>query len=1283
MPDTFTTEQNRAASLRGKNILVAAAAGSGKTAVLTERIFRMITDKARPVDINRLLVVTFTEAAAAEMRARISAAIMAGLDADPGNARLAEQAGLLYLAPISTIHSFCLRILKKYFDRVEGLDPYFRIGDQTEMEILKSQAIDELFEEEYAAGNDGFYGLAERYGGGKTKDDRLGDLIVGVYEFLINSPFPWESLAEYLSYFNGSAVSPWENIVKDEMRREFRGVLACADRAVGLCRSPGGPEKYALALEADKRLVYSLMEKLDGQDARMDGQNARMDGQDARPDGSGRAPDPCQERPAADGLNAVYGAISNLSHERIFPYKKEADISERLKEAVKEMREKEIKKKLRSIKETFFFKSPEAMSRDIVKAAPVMEALGALTRKFALRFAELKREKNILDFSDLEHFCVKILIDKDPATGEIRPTEAAREIAGGFDEILIDEYQDSNSVQELILGAIAKPGGRFMVGDVKQSIYRFRRANPRIFIDKYENYTPDAPEAPDWPEKPRLSAANIIDFPLSRRGVPGGGADDKTEMSGEMGVRIDLSKNFRSRAEVIHAVNRVFGRLMTKDLGEIAYDWRAALYPGAEFPPAEGMNAEVMLIDAAQGRGGETEDIFFGDTLSDTPSDPFSDSPDEAESPEAEMSGAELEAGMIARRIKSMVDGGFRVTDQADRRLRPVRFGDIAVITRSISDVADIYARRFKSLDIPMHADARLGLFESAEVMNALSLLRVVDNPRQDMHLAAALLSPVYGFTPDELVTVRLTDREACLYECVLNVACGGATEIGNKLAAFLDDLERWRDMAEYMPVSRLIGRIFEDTGWTGLAGASAGAAGQAALAALAEKAAVFEETTYKGLFHFILYIDRLRKSGADVVPEEAASTGAVRLMTAHKSKGLEFPVVFVSMLGKQFNRADERERVLMHGELGFGPAWIDLERRTKSDTIARLALSRRIRLESLAEEMRVLYVAMTRAKEKLILTGCARKLGEKLAKWELYAKDDILPDYYRAGCRTFLDWVMPCALDDPEIEVSVRDAEAMAYGSAREAAEIYRRFGALAGAAGNPADSEDLARLIWRVYPNETDVKLPSKVSISEVKRILDSMLLGDAAGLEPYRTDIRRAARFAGPGGREDALTRGTAIHTVMEHLELDTERSAAAISELIGRLVERNIMTASDAELVPTGHVLDFLNSPLAERMRAAGDVYRETPFVMGLRADELYPGIASEELILVHGIIDCWFEENGEIVLVDYKSDSDPENAAPRYRGQMEVYARALAKSTGRKVREKLLYLFRFGTCERVL
>ncbi|MCL2462821.1 MAG: PD-(D/E)XK nuclease family protein, partial [Defluviitaleaceae bacterium] len=407
-----------------------------------------------------------------------------------------------------------------------------------------------------------------------------------------------------------------------------------------------------------------------------------------------------------------------------------------------------------------------------------------------------------------------------------------------------------------------------------------------------------------------------------------------------------------------------------------------------------------------------------------------------------------------------------------------------------------------------------------------------------------------------------------------------------------------------------------------------------------------------------------------------------------HKSKGLEFPVVFVSMLGKKFNRADEREKILTHGELGFGPVWIDLERRTKSDTIARLALSRKIRLESLAEEMRVLYVAMTRAREKLILTGCARNLADKWKKWEQYAYDAALPDYYRAGYDTFLDWVMPCVLDDPEIIISTKEAEASAAFGAERAADVLSRFEALNRTLPQTADNEAtaeearLSELIWRVYPNEADVSLPSKVSISEVKRVWDSQLLGGGAGLEPYRMEIRRDGRLARRGEGGDPLRRGTALHTVMEHIELDMERAPEAVDALIDGLVVKNILTTADAKLVPAGLILDFLNSPLAERMRAAGTVYRETPFVMGLKAREIYPAIPSDELILVHGIIDCWFEENGKIVLVDYKSDFDAAGISQRYSGQMEVYAQALEKSAGMEVGEALLYLFRFGRCERV-
>ncbi|MCL2462746.1 MAG: UvrD-helicase domain-containing protein, partial [Defluviitaleaceae bacterium] len=823
MPD-LTPAQSLAASLRNRDTLVAAAAGSGKTAVLVERIMRMITNKdtSRPVDIDRLLVVTFTEAAATEMRQRISSAISNALAANPGSERLARQSSLMSRASVSTIHSFCRKILKTYF-YAAGLDPDFKIGDQTELELMKYQVIEDLFEEEYSAENNTpFYGLVDRFGGGKTKDGMLGELVIRIYEFLINSPFPEQSLAEYLSFFNGKTEPPWEGIINEEMNREFRGVLACAERAAGLCLLPGGPEKYAQALESDKRMIRLFMHKLE-----------------------------------MGGLQAVYEAMAGMSYEKLASYKKDADVSEELKDAVKDIREIEIKKKLRGIRDTYFFKPPEDMARDIGKLGPVMEALGDLTLRFMAMYAEAKREKNVLDFSDLEHFCIKILVENDPETGETRPSAVAREISAGFDEIMIDEYQDSNAVQELILGAVARPGGRFMVGDVKQSIYKFRRANPGIFIDKYERFAVCEAETAER-EK---SSGNVIPLfgspahigsesmgtpPLRSADVIRSiRATNSTSASpAPSGLRIDLSMNFRSRAGVIHAVNRVFERLMSRSVGEIDYDERAALYPGLAYEPADGMETEVLLIDAAQGKtaGDIDEDETGASAVTD-----FDDVPDaNAENPEIELSRAELESGVIARRIREILGRGLTVTDQSDKRPRPVRYGDIAVLSRSIADISDIFERQFKRLGIPLAVESHTSFFESTEVLTALSFLRAVDNPRQDIHLAAVLLSPVYGFTTDELVAIRQTDREVCLYQCLLEKKEAGS--VNEKIDSFLADLARWRDMAEYMPVSRLIGRIYEDTGLMSLAGAGNGASGQAALTALAEKAAAFEETTYKGL---------------------------------------------------------------------------------------------------------------------------------------------------------------------------------------------------------------------------------------------------------------------------------------------------------------------------------------------------------------------------------------------------------------------------------------------------
>jgi ATP-dependent helicase/nuclease subunit A len=894
-----------------------------------------------------------------------------------------------------------------------------------------------------------------------------------------------------------------------------------------------------------------------------------------------------------------------------------------------------------------------------------------LTAKFRKRYAQAKRDRNLVDFSDMEHFCIEILLSPD----EKQPTAAALELAASFEEVLIDEYQDSNSVQEMILWAIARqtPGNRFMVGDVKQSIYKFRRANPRIFMGKYENFY-------------QATGAEMID-------------------SGVTGRRIDLSKNFRSRASVLDAVNFFFSQLMTKEIGELCYDAAAALYPGARYPSPFASFAsyatEIHLVDYQ-------------------PSDPESDTGTASDLEELTKAAAEAQA--IGERIKEFVRGEnpLLITDPSTGAPRPCQYGDIVILLRSLGETAQTLTEEFKKLEISSYADTNTAFFETIEIMTALSFLQVIDNPRQDIHLIAALHSPIYALSPDDLLAIRQMDKAKSFYECLFNYENNYENSderdaaLLAKIAAFQADLRKWRALAVYTPISELLSLVYDDTGYYALAGAMPGGlTRQANLRSLLEKAEQYETTTFKGLFHFIRYMDRLQKS--DLEPrfgdarqfEQQDDRNAVRIMTIHKSKGLEFPVVFVGMLGRKFNQMDEHENVLLHEEFGLGSFYVDTNRRTKVNTLPRFCLAKKIRLESLSEELRVLYVAMTRAKEKLVLTGCVDKLNGKIQKWNQFADwgEIALPLYYRAACQNFLDFIMPCVVRHRDgidlratetcsnhacqelfqapaaFEIHIQNLRAMSNAQLKNNFAVRDRLDALRQIAPGQSKSgrqDEIRSIIWHRYPFETE-HFPSKISISEIKRLFYQESLSDSATLDSVRTDFPPPV-FLQKDQKSLSTRRGTAIHTVMEHLDLTRDRTETQINILLETLTARGLLLADDRALVPTQKIINFANSDLAERMRRSSSVRREVPFVLGLQPDEIYPAPVAKtsEIILVHGIIDCYFVEGDGLVLLDYKSDSvrsnDVTNILERYRVQMRIYQKALERSTHLPVRETLLYLF---------
>ena len=933
----WTDEQLSAIKTRNCNLLVAAAAGSGKTAVLVERIIRIITNKDNPVDIDKLLVVTFTNAAAAEMRERIAAAISKALDKEPTSKNLQKQLTLLNRANITTMHSFCLDVIKNNFHKID-LDPSFRIGDQTEGILIKDEVIETLFEEKYDQEDTEFTSLVEAFSTYKN-DDNLKELIINMYNFIMSGPWPENWLKENAEAFNIETMeelnnSKWVLVLKNSIKVEIEGYIKMLEKAIEIINLTDGLEPY---LEAFSNELYSIKNAYNSIDC---------------------------------GLDDIYSSLCSISFGRLKSIKKDKVSDENAQNTVKSIRD-DIKKKISELINNIFSVTPEEMLINIKGAYPTIKKLTEIVLEFGEKFSQKKKEKNILDFNDLEHLCLKILSDKDE-NGNIIPSKTAIEFKNLFDEVLVDEYQDSNNVQETIIELVSRRKDEFpnvfMVGDVKQSIYRFRQAKPELFMEKYINYT--------------LEESN--------------------------NRKIQLYKNFRSRKEVIDGVNYIFKEIMSETVGELEYTDEEALNLGASYENSEDEN--VIL-------GGPIEVNIIEKSIEE--SDLNKEKLDEEDFENEEIEGVNLEGKIVAKRIKELMtttgNNVFKVLDKETGEYRPIKYKDIVILLRATKNWSESLLDELGQEGIPAYADTGSGYFESIEIRTIMSLLRVIDNPMQDVPVIAVLKSPIMGFSAEDLSIIRLKNKEKYFYENIADIAeeniCDISEELITRCKGFLEKLEIWRNKAIYMPIDEFIWYLYMDTAYYGYVGAMPnGVLRQANLKILFQRAKQFEQTSFKGLFNFINFINKLTKSSGDMGSAKilGENEDVVRIMSIHKSKGLEFPVVFLCGTGKQFNLMDLNKNILYHDELGFGPDFVDLEKRVSIGTIAKEAIKKKMKLETLSEEVRILYVACTRAKEKLIITGTVNNIQKSIEKWISSASLDynlILPSEILKG-KSYLDWI-------------------------------------------------------------------------------------------------------------------------------------------------------------------------------------------------------------------------------------------------------------------------------------
>lgn len=1196
MKVAWTKDQQKVIDARDRNLLVSAAAGSGKTAVLVERIIKMITDQKHPLDIDQLLIVTFTNAAAAEMRERIGQAIEERLEDQPESEHLQRQATLVHHAEITTMHSFCMRIMKNHFNQLD-IDPSVRIGDDGEMMLMKADVMKQMLEEYYEAGDPEFEAFVETYATGKA-DGGIDGFIAQVFEFSMSNPWPLAWIEECRAELTKDTLeemeeTAWMKYMKKDLMLQLEEMKELLNQAVSVCLQEQGPEAYLPMITADLEQVDRLLLSKDYGTL-----NEQLKG-------------------------LAFGRLAAVRSKEIDPEKKEM---------VSSIRDR-IKKALGRMKDLYCFLDAETISSDIAGSRGPIETLLTLAEDFTRRYQEKKKEKNVVDFNDLEHYALEVLVTLEG--GKAIPTIAADQLSGQYEEILVDEYQDSNYVQETIINSISKERfGRpniFMVGDVKQSIYRFRLARPELFMEKYESY----------------------------------GSEDGQYQ------KIELHQNFRSRASVLDSINDVFYGIMSKNLGNIQYTEETALHPGAKFEETDeevGTPTELLLVNV------------------------HSDLLKQLDEENADYTSREVEAKLIAGRIHEMTDPetGLKVWDKKLQAYRSAKCGDMVILLRSITGWAEPFTNVLMNEGIKAYAESKTGYFNTVEVETVLSILSIIDNPMQDIALAAVLRSPIGSVTDEELAVMKSEFKKSAdrfedtgLYGAWrYYISCNRNDVLSQKLDALWHLLEELMAKARFMSIHELIYEVFECSGYYDYISAMPlGETRRANLDMLVEKAVAYESTSYHGLFHFIRYIDKLKKYNTDF--GEAVTAGeeedTVRIMSIHKSKGLEFPIVFLAGMGKNFNKQDAYSKILIDPDLGIGADYLDLDRRLKTSTLKKNVLKRRTELESMGEELRVLYVAMTRAKEKLVMTATDRNLDRKLEKWKAVSCGGKIPFTVLSAAGSCLDWLLMSLSEPTGRIIVIQKAVEDVIGQEMEQ-QLWKEFQKEdllhydTDQVYHQEYREYLDKELSYQYPYEQDITLHAKVSVSELKKAgqMQDMEESDFLPTVPHFLQESKEEK----GG----VFRGSAYHRALELLPFGKLYSCYDVTEALEVLLKDKRLTEESYELLDPSLIWGFVDSDLGRRMSAAdrnGKLYREKQFVIGIPAREMERG-DSDERILIQGIIDSYFEEEGELVLADYKTDhvtsGQEQVLVHRYQTQLDYYQKALEQISGMRVKEKLIYSF---------
>ncbi|MDR3539629.1 MAG: UvrD-helicase domain-containing protein [Desulfosporosinus sp.] len=1306
----WTAEQHAAITLRGQ-LLVAAAAGSGKTAVLVERLIHRITNPEEPEDVDRFLVVTFTKAAANEMRERIGKALDDTLFHEQETREieyLLRQRTLLHQASITTLHSFCLELIRKYFYQLE-LDPAFRVADQAEADLLRQDVIEDLFESRYECVDLAFLKLVDAFGSDRD-DQPLMEQILHLYEFAYSQPHPAVWLAELDKAYGWNDIeammqSVWGQAVRQGLLDRVSESFGLLKRAEQITQRSGGPVLYSETLQDDLNRVRLLKRTL------IEGHWTQVE---------------VQFRSAVDYPKLPAIRSKNKKNSVASPMESDEAIQKSLQEECKKLRD-EAKKKLNSLNDEVFAYPLEDQLPALREMGMMAQTFSSLVNEFSESYAAAKRQRNVLDFTDLEHFALQLLEDKGEAS------LLAQDLKAYFSEVLVDEYQDINPVQERILQLISRQEespNLFMVGDVKQSIYRFRMADPNLFLAKYSTL-------PHW-------------YP----GMP--------DSASPLKLVIDLNRNFRSRLEVVEGVNFLFRQIMTKGAGEIPYDDQAALQYGASFVSgqdqihtAEGP-IEIHLIDLKSIKNqlaipfidegmnhSEHEDdpvsgLVDGSTCSE---DELTSGAGDSISPE-DLDKARIEARLVSERIQRLVqDAEFQVYDKTDKHFRSVRYSDIVILMRSYSAVAPIYVEEFQSADIPVYAETTTGYFGASEVETMLSLLKIIDNPRLDIPLAAILRSPLVSLNGSELGKLRMILPEGDFYEALTLAVWAGIAdgdlpserveafkqilelyedslplrfekahvilattpEMKDKITNFWIKLQEWRTRSRRTSLANLLWSLYEETGYLSYVGTlPAGVQRQANLRVLYDRARRFEATRYRGLFRFLRFLDRFQGQGKDMGNARALgeTENVVRLITVHASKGLEFPIVFVVGLGRTFNTQSLKGKVLLHSELGMGMPIIDVDNYVRYPSLIQYAVKQRLAQESLAEELRILYVALTRAKERLFLYGNIDNVDDALLKWQRTSEwqEVALPEGQLRGAKCFLDWIGPALARHPQNFFGEAEGEAwlsIPEINSRWEIHIHRSLTSLKDENFGERAKNDIAsieaasselnmkksinshqvesvgesidqaknveywfaevnhRLSWQ-YPHLDSVRQMAKTSVSELKRQYNWQADEEASPLSTLwqGTDSVKRPKFLQSAQTLTAAERGTALHTVMQHLPfkewaihwttLTQSEQINHIVEFLSRLEQHDFLSAEQKNSIQPVPIAQFLNSSLGQRLFSSEQILREVPFTLTIPTE-------GQTSILIQGVIDAVIISKNEseefsAEILDYKTDSVSLNSS---------------------------------------